>query len=384
MTAPPSYPTLSSTSATFYRLRTTLLAVLIAAIVPIVWTGVACGQVMSLASVDHFNRKIAGCVVDHTNNHGADHRIHSAILGQSRDLYVYLPPGYSRERAYPFLLYMHMANLDEHVFIGSSFIAQLDRMIQRGDFPPVVVACPDGVIDGRNRVGSPHSFYVDGNFGAFQTHLVQEVIPFLFQHYSLRPEREAHAVLGLSAGGFGALSLALKHRELFGSVATLAGPANMRYDSVDGDGMAPFDPATYRWNDRYDPDRVVGRFYLGLKPVRASRYIDPIFGSGEDVDARIRAENPADLIFSTNLQPGQLSIYLNFPGKDNYNFDDQARSFAWLAASRGVSVTLQCAPGGRHNLAYFRNHHVEAYCWLSRHLLPPTPLPQGLAEHPAP
>ena len=34
---------------------------------------------------------------------------------------------------------------------------------------------------------------------------------------------QAHALLGISAGGFGAMAIAMKHRELFGAVATIAG-----------------------------------------------------------------------------------------------------------------------------------------------------------------
>ncbi|WP_406697348.1 alpha/beta hydrolase-fold protein [Singulisphaera sp. Ch08] len=331
-------------------------------------------QVMSLASLKVINHRLAGRVVDYTHNHGQDRRIFSPILGMPRDLYLYLPPGYSPSKAYPMILYLHLANIDEHLFVGTDYLVQLDQMIQRGEFPPVIVACPDGTIGGENRVRGAHSFYVNGCQGRFQDHLVQEVLPFLLRCYSIRPEREAHAVFGLSGGGFGALNLALKDRAFFGTVVTLAGPANLRYTTCNRDSLAPFDPATYRWNDHYDPKQIVGRFYCDLKPVRAEKYVTPVFGAGPGVHDWISRENPADLIFTTNLQPGQLDIYLNFPGDDNYNFDDQARSFAWLAAQKGVEVTLEEAPNGHHNLPYFHANHVSAYRWLSRHLLPPVSL----------
>ncbi|WP_074317367.1 alpha/beta hydrolase [Singulisphaera sp. GP187] len=331
-------------------------------------------QVKSLATLRGINRQLAGQVVDYTHNHGQDRRIFSPILGMPRDLYLYLPPGYSPDKAYPLIIYLHLANIDEHIFIGSNYIVQLDQMIQRGEFPPVVVACPDGVIGGEDRVFDAHSFYVNGCHGRFQDHLVQEVLPFLLRCYSIRPESGAHALFGISAGGFGALNLAIKDRAFFGAVVTMAGPANMRYTTCNDDCLAPFDPATYRWNDHYDPKLVIGRFYLDLRPVYAEKYVTPVFGTGPDVHERIRRENPADLIFTTDLQPGQLDIYLHYPGDDNYNFDAQARSFAWLAAQKGVEVTLECAPNGHHNLPYFRANHAAAYRWLSHHLLPPAPL----------
>ena len=84
------------------------------------------------------------------------------------------------------------------------------------------------------------------------------------QTYSIRPERQAHALLGVSAGGFGAMAIALKHRDVFGAVATLAGPLNMRYDNCAGRYGDDFDPATYRERTDYDPDMIIARFYFGL------------------------------------------------------------------------------------------------------------------------
>ncbi|MHC5542093.1 alpha/beta hydrolase [Singulisphaera rosea] len=334
----------------------------------------ASAQFLARASIDRINRKLQGQVDDYTHNHGQDRRIFSTILGMPRDLYVYTPPGYSPACAYPVLLYFHIGSVDEHVFIGTNWLPQLDRMIACGEFPPVVVACADGLISGEDRYRSPHSFYINGCGGRFQDHIVQEVLPFVMQKYSIRPEREAHAILGTSAGGFGAMNLALKRRDLFGAVATLAGPLNIRYTTTSGDSHEDFDPSTFRWKDDYNPDEVIGRFYGGLRPVRAKKYIRPVFGEGPGVSARVALDNPADLLSSTDVQPGQLAIYVNYPERDNYNFDAQAQSFAWLAAQKGVEVTQEYAPRGRHNLSYFRNNHERAYRWLAQHLLPPVGL----------
>jgi S-formylglutathione hydrolase FrmB len=329
------------------------------------------GQLRDHANLDRLNRRLNGHVVDYTHNHGADRRIYSPILGQPRDLYVYLPPNYSPANAYPLVLYFHMAFVDEHTFSGSKRIVELDRMIAAGEFPPAIIACPDGVITGENRFREPHSMYINGENGRFQDHIMQEVVPFLTGNYSVRSEREAHGLIGVSAGGFGAMNLAIKYRSYFGAVAILAGPVNLRYSTEDGNYHENFDPATYRWKTQYNPDEVIGRFYLGLRRVKAKKYIKPVFGEGPNVASWISQENPADLIFSTDLQPNQLAIYLNYPGKDNWNFDAQAESFAWLAAQKGITVTMERAPHARHNLPYFRANHVRAFCWLGKHLLPP-------------
>ncbi len=173
-------------------------------------------QVFDLISLDRLNGKLRGHVVDHTQNHGADRRIFSPILGRPRDLYVYLPPGYDPSLAYPLIVFLHGADVDEHDFLDPGDLEALDRAMACGEIPPAVVAAPDGTYGGLNRVISTHSLWVNGLGGRFEDHVVAEVVPYLMRNYSIRPERQAHALLGVSAGGYGAMSIALKHRDLFG------------------------------------------------------------------------------------------------------------------------------------------------------------------------
>ncbi len=122
---------------------------------------------------------------------------------------------------------------------------------------------------------------------------------------------------------------------------TLAGPANMRTAPRHGDSLEEFNPATYRWNDHYDPKQVIGRFYFNLKPVHAEKYVTPVFGTGPGVHESIRRENPADLLLTTNLQPGELNIYLNFPDEDNYNFRRSGQVVRVARGSERIEVTLE-------------------------------------------
>ena len=50
---------------------------------------------------------------------------------------------------------------------------------------------------------------------------MQEVIPFVKANFSIRPERDALALLGSSAGGYRPMSLAIRHRDTIGVVATV-------------------------------------------------------------------------------------------------------------------------------------------------------------------
>ena len=64
-------------------------------------------------------------------------------------------------------------------------------------------------------------------------------------NYSTRPERQARALVGFSAGAYGAMGLAIEHRDIFGSVVSLAGPINMRYSNCNDAYLDDFDPTEF-------------------------------------------------------------------------------------------------------------------------------------------
>ncbi len=343
--------------------------VYVALLVIVSMTTTAYGQVFDALSLDRLNRKLCGRVVDHTQNHGRDWRIFSPILCMPRDLYVYLPPGYNPEMSYPLILFLHGADVDEHDFLDPGDLEALDRAMARGEMPLAVIAAPDGTYRGLNRVISVHSLWVNGLGGRFEDHIVHEVVPFVTQTYSIRPEREAHALLGISAGGYGAMAIALKHRDLFGVVATLAGPLNMRYDNCQGRYGDDFNPATFRMRLDYNPNMIIARYFFDLVTRRVKTYFRPVYGDDPGLIARVMRDNPADLLDSTNLRPGELAIYVNYPELDHYNFDAQDLSFVWLAARRGVHVDVTEVLGAGHNLAYIEDQEPVAYQWIGRHIL---------------
>ena len=119
---------------------------IIAAIVILVsWASPGVGQVFDFVNLDRLNRTLCGRLEDHTWNHGKDRRLFSPILCRKRDLYVYLPPGYDPSVAYPLILLLHGADLDEHAFLDRKDLIWLDQAMARGEMPPAVVACPDDV-----------------------------------------------------------------------------------------------------------------------------------------------------------------------------------------------------------------------------------------------
>lgn len=58
---------------------------------------------------------------------------------------------------------------------------------------------------------------------AWESYVLDEVVPWALSHYKIRPERRYHAIIGISMGGLGATYLGGRMPGFFGSVATLSG-----------------------------------------------------------------------------------------------------------------------------------------------------------------
>jgi len=115
------------------------------------------GQGKDEFDIIRLGRQLKGRIVDHTQNHGQDNRIWSKALYQWRDLYIYLPPGYTRNERYPIMIFLHPFAMDERAFL--SVVEYLDEQIACGKLPPMIVAAPDGSIDGEGCLLRPGSFF---------------------------------------------------------------------------------------------------------------------------------------------------------------------------------------------------------------------------------
>jgi S-formylglutathione hydrolase FrmB len=304
-----------------------------------------------LRDLDRVNGHLLGRVVDHTHNHGQDNRIWSQSLSQRRDLYVYLPPGFDESQHYPLMLWLHGFSVDEKSFL-TEVVPILDQAIASGKLPPMIVAAPDGSLDGEPSLRVGGSFFLNSRAGAFEDYLMQDVWDFVVAKYPILPERGAHIIAGASMGGFAAFNQAIKHRECFGIVIGIFPPLNLRWVNSKGRYFANFDPKDWGWRCSVDQGHeVIARFYGGLITIRLKQVIDPLFGRGPEALAEVARQNPIEMIDRLGLRDGQLSMYVAYGGKDQFNIDAQVESFLYLARCRQITVGVGYLPRGRHNYA---------------------------------
>lgn len=156
----------------------------------------------------------------------------SEILDNSRDITIYLPPGYDEhpDNRYP-VLYMHDGqNLFEpsrafipgqHWRLGEA----ADEAIGSRSAEPMLIVGIDNAGASRVDEYTPTRDATKKAGGHADDHgrmIVDELKPVIDQRYRIRPAAGETAVGGSSLGGLSALYLALKHPHVFSRAAAMS------------------------------------------------------------------------------------------------------------------------------------------------------------------
>jgi pimeloyl-ACP methyl ester carboxylesterase len=320
--------------------------------------------------LDRLNRQLHGQVIDYTHNHGHDLRIYSPSLNEKRDLYVYLPPGYDPSKQYPLVIYLHGFKQDETGFLDD-VVKPLDRAIASGKLPPSVIAVPDGSVHGLTCFVTTGTFFTNSNLGAFEDFIVHDVYDFVASNYPIRPEPQAHVLLGASMGGGAAYALAIKHPDRFKVAVAIFPPLNVRWISCRGRYMDNFDPCCWGWRTDFSRGHeVVGRFY-GVITIRLGQTIYPLYGrDNPDIVNLVSASNPIEMLDLYDVKPGDLELFVAYGGKDQFNLDAQVESFLYRAREKQIPVGVAYNPRGRHDVKTALGFLPELLAWIGPRLEP--------------
>lgn len=298
---------------------------------------------------DRATRNLAGSIVDYTRNNHHDRRIWSESLGQKKDLYVYLPPGYDKNKAYPLFIWMHGFTQDENQFLDY-VVKRFDCAIARGIIPPMIVIAPDGSIGKNLKLIPPGSFFVNSKAGRFEDYLMKDILGFITTNYLISPHRKDHSLGGTSMGGAAAYHLGMKHQQFFKNITGIYPPLNTRYQDRWGSYLGNYDPSFKELREDFSQGRMnVGRFF-GFILIKAHDVMGELFDYGDpSVATEMALINPLEMIDHYHVAKTDLAFFLAYGGKDQFNLDAQAESFIDKAREQKLDLTVRYNPRGRHD-----------------------------------
>ncbi|MGO9648106.1 MAG: alpha/beta hydrolase [Terriglobales bacterium] len=259
--------------------------------------------------------------------------LESRILGQTIHYCVMLPAGYDTAtagrspRCYPVLYFLHgLGDNEQSLFRGGGW-GLIEDLRQQRQISEFLIIAPEG----------KSSFYINSADGRvrYGDFFIREFIPFIESHYSIRRERSARAISGVSMGGYGALRFAFAYPELFSSVSAQSAAL-----MVEAPGQT--------------------------ETMRSTTPLGAVFGNPVDLhhwnqnSPFVLAKQNRALIRSTGL-----SIYFNSGREDEFGFDKGAAELDRQLHAEGIRHEFHLYPGN-HGAAYFLTHLGETLTFHSR------------------
>lgn len=140
-------------------------------------------------------------------------------------VHVVLPTGYQqhRSRRYPVLYALPGTSNKASVWLTNIKTVEMTRDL------PVIVVIPDGTYEADG--GGFYTDWVDkttsrgvANWEKFHN---DELVPWIDGRYRTVRSRAGRAIVGISQGGFGSMSYAARHPELYGAAASFSGAVDI-------------------------------------------------------------------------------------------------------------------------------------------------------------
>ena len=130
---------------------------------------------------------------------------------------VIVPENYSIKKHYPVVFLLHGYSDNYATWIKT--VPTIKTLATEHQF---ILVCPDGGYS---------SWYFDSPIDStyqYESFITRDLLSYVDAHYSTIPERSQRAITGLSMGGHGALYIAIRNKNLFGSAGSMSGGVDLR------------------------------------------------------------------------------------------------------------------------------------------------------------
>ncbi len=291
----------------------------------------------------------------------------SQSLGVRKRLVVYMPPSYAADttRRFPVLYYLHGKGGNEDNWLQLTRMDRtMDSLIERGHGEAIVVM-PDGDDSwyttwhtlpneaacraDTTRAEPAAQFCVP--WPHYDDYIARDLVSFVDRTYRTRAQARHRGIAGLSMGGYGAVTLALRYPDVFTAAASHSGVLAPAFI-----GPRPYaEPARWARNPA-ELQEAAGTRYSWYE----SRFGRDTIGwyardPGRLAERLVRAGKAVPLLY--------IDCGLGDP------FIDQNRAFAATLRVLGVSHAYREPPGG-HDWNYWRAHSPSSLVWLLSHVTP--------------
>jgi S-formylglutathione hydrolase FrmB len=294
---------------------------------------------------------------------------HTDALGVDKAVAIYLPRGYDSQpaRHWPVFYYLHGLGGNETNWVQKG---KLDDAANQLGLAAVVVM-PDG--DDGFYVDSPGKIDYDqcmkDGAGLFmpdqqphdttcvharnyETYIAKDLVGWVDGHYHTIARRDGRAIAGLSMGGFGAMSLSLRHPDEFGAAASHSGAIALLYR-----GPRPFAPGkTELVSD------VAG---WGKGAGHIGEWIGGLFGG--DL-AEWKAHDVVEL--AGKLGPGKVALYFDCGTEDDFALQDNVQYVHEALTARHIDHEFFIGPG-KHDFAFWSARVPKSLAFLRDHTAKP-------------
>ncbi len=153
--------------------------------------------------------------VEHIKVHGAS--LEGNLEGDAvdRDVFVFLPPGYShdKQRRYPVVYALHGYSIGAEQWTHEIHVPQTIEGAFAQGTKEMIVVLPDSKTVHNGSMYS--SSVTTGDFEKFISH---DLVAYIDAHYRTIPDRTSRGLVGHSMGGYGATRIGMKHSDVFGSL----------------------------------------------------------------------------------------------------------------------------------------------------------------------
>ncbi|MDR1173081.1 MAG: esterase family protein, partial [Bacteroidales bacterium] len=196
------------------------------------------------------------------------------------------PDSYSKSEALPVVYLLHGYG-DSY---ADGWIKKGKGFEQLADLYRVIIVCPDGGVS---------SWYFDSPIDKdfrYETYIVKELVSWIDGHYHTIASPKGRGITGLSMGGHGALYLAIRHQDVFGTAGSMSGGVDIRPFPNNWDIAKRL--GTYaQYPDNWEKNTVVNMVHL-LAPGSLAMIID----CGSD-----------DFFYRVNCRLHEELLYRNIP-----------------------------------------------------------------------